>query len=97
MKIDDTAPQSQKLVIQNADLKLGNKSKFEGEATNTGCEGEKQIKEVHKGWVALTSKFENEFLHLNHKEGKRSLIFEYLFHILRSLKPILLQNIRREN
>ena len=86
MKIDDTAPQSQKISYSKCRFKTGNKSKFEGEATNTGCEGEKQIKEVHKGWVALTSKFENEFLHLNHKEGKRSLIFEYLFHILRESK-----------
>ena len=75
MKIDNTAPQSQVISYSKCRFKTGNKSKFKGEQTNTGCEGEKQIAEVYTAWTALTNKFEKEFLHLNHKEGKRSLIF----------------------
>ena len=86
MKIDNTAPQSQVISYSKCRFKTGNKSKFEGEQTNTGCEGEKQIAEVYTAWTALTNKFEKEFLHLNHKEGQRSLIFEYLFHVLRESK-----------
>ena len=86
MKIDNTAPQSQVISYSKCRFKTGNKSKFKGEKTNTGCEGEKQIAKVYKAWSELTSKFEGEFLHLNHQEGKRSLIFEYLFHVLRESK-----------
>tara|TARA_B100001057_G_C22837981_1_gene945941 strand:- start:1010 stop:1930 length:921 start_codon:yes stop_codon:yes gene_type:complete len=86
MKIDNTAPQSQVISYSKCRFKTGNKSKFDGEQTNTGCEGEKQIAEVYTAWTALTNKFEKEFLHLNHKEGQRSLIFEYLFHVLRESK-----------
>ena len=85
MKIDTTAPQSQKISYSKCRFKTGNKSKFSGEQTNTGCEGEKQIGEVYKAWTALTGQFENEFL-INQKEGKRSLVFEYLFHVLREPK-----------
>ena len=45
-----------------------------------------EIEKVYKAWSALTSRFEGEVLHLNHKEGKRSLIFEYFFHVLREAK-----------
>ena len=76
MKIDNTAPQSQVISYSKCRFKTGNKSKFDGEQTNTGCEGEKQIAEVYTAWTALTNKFEKEFLHFNHKEGQRSLIFE---------------------
>ena len=86
MKIDNTAPQSQVISYSKCRFKTGNKSKFDGEQTNTGCEGEKQIAEVYTAWTTLTNKFEKEFLHLNHKEGQRSLIFEYLFHVLRESK-----------
>ena len=86
MKIDDTAPQSQEISYSKCRFKTGNKSKFEGEEANSGCEGVKKIKEAFSGWSALTSEFQGEFLHLNHKEGKRSLIFEYLFHVLREAK-----------
>ena len=85
MKIDNTAPQSQEISYSKCRFKTGNKSKFNGEETNTGCEGQKQIGEVYTAWNALTNKFENEFL-VNKKEGKRSLIFEYLFHVLREAK-----------
>ena len=85
MKIDNTAPQSQEISYSKCRFKTGNKSKFAGEETNIGCEGQKQIGEVHKAWSLLTNKFENEFL-VNQKEGERSLIFEYLFHVLREAK-----------
>ena len=86
MKIDDTAPQSQEISYSKCRFKTGNKSKYLGEETNVGCEGEKQIKEVHAAWVKLTSDFQSKFLDLDQKEGKRSLIFEYLFHVLREPK-----------
>ena len=85
MKIDNTAPQSQEISYSKCRFKTGNKSKFAGEETNTGCEGQKQIGEVYTAWTALTNEFENKFL-VNKKEGKRSLIFEYLFHVLREAK-----------
>ena len=85
MKIDNTAPQSQEISYSKCRAKTGNKSKFSGEETNTGCEGQKAIGEVYTAWNALTNKFENEFL-VNKKEGKRSLIFEYFFHVLREAK-----------
>ena len=86
MKIDDTAPQSQKISYSKCRFKTGNKSKFSGEEANSGCEGVKKINEVFSAWLELTSKFEGEFLQLDQKEGKRSLIFEYLFHVLRETK-----------
>jgi len=85
MKIDNTAPQSQEISYSKCRFKTGNKSKFAGEETNTGCEGQKQIGEVYKAWTALTNQFENKFL-INQKEGQRSLIFEYFFHVLREPK-----------
>ena len=85
MKIDTTAPQSQKISYSKCRFKTGNKSKFVGEEANSGCEGVKKINEVFSAWSALTNKFESEFL-INQKEGKRSLIFEYLFHVLREPK-----------
>ena len=86
MKIDNTAPQSQVISYSKCRFKTGNKSKFEGEQTNTGCEGEKQIAEVYTAWTSLTNKFEKEFLNLNNKKSDNSLIFEYLFHVLREAK-----------
>ena len=86
MKIDNTAPQSQVISYSKCRFKTGNKSKFEGEQTNTGCEGEKQIAEVYTAWTSLTNKFEKEFLNLNNKKSDNSLIFEYLFHVLRETK-----------
>ena len=86
MKIDNTAPQSQIISYSKCRFKTGNKSKFDGEQTNTGCEGENQIKEAFKAWSALTRNFETDFLTLSNEEGKRSLIFEYLFHVLRESK-----------
>jgi len=86
MKIDNTAPQSQVISYSKCRFKTGNKSKFEGEQTNTGCEGEKQIAEVYTAWTSLTNKFENEFLNLDNKKSDNSLIFEYLFHVLRETK-----------
>ena len=86
MKIDDTAPQSQVISYSKCRFKTGNKSKFEGEQTNTGCEGEKQIAEVYTAWTSLTNKFEKEFLNLDNKKSDNSLIFEYLFHVLRETK-----------
>ena len=86
MKIDNTAPQSQVISYSKCRFKTGNKSKFEGEQTNTGCEGEKQIAEVYTAWTSLTNKFEKEFLNLDNKKSDNSLIFEYLFHVLRETK-----------
>ena len=86
MQIDNTAPQSQVISYSKCRFKTGNKSKFEGEQTNTGCEGEKQIAEVYTAWTSLTNKFENEFLNLDNRKSDNSLIFEYLFHVLREAK-----------
>ena len=96
MQIDNTPPQSQIISYSKCRFKTGNKSKFKGEEANSGCEGVKKINEVFDLWSALTSKpinpkvtdvsFESKFLHLNHKKSNNSLIFEYLFHVLRETK-----------
>ena len=72
MKIDNTAPQSQEISYSKCRFKTGNKSKFNGEETNTGCEGQKQIGEVYTAWNTLTNKFENEFL-VNTFKGDQEL------------------------
>ena len=69
MKIDNTAPQSQEISYSKCRFKTGNKSKFIGEETNTGCEGQKQIREVYTAWTSLTNQFENKFL-VNKKKEK---------------------------
>ena len=86
MKIDDTPPQSQIINYSKCRFKTGDKSKFEGEETNTKCEGYKRIKEAFFVWNELTNKFEKNFLSANSPEGKQSLIFEYFFHVLREAK-----------
>ena len=86
MKIDDTPPQSQKISYSKCRFKTGNKSKYSGEEANKKCEGSKKIKEAFFVWQELTSKFEGKFLKVNVPEGKQSLIFEYLFHVLREAK-----------
>ena len=86
MKIDDTPPQSQTIDYSKCRFKTGNKSQYVGEQTNSGCEGDKFIKEIFSAWEALNIKFKNEFLITNAPEGKQSLIFEYLFHVLRESK-----------
>ena len=83
MKIDDTPPQSQEILFTKCRFKTGNNSKFPGEETNDGCEGHKKIKDVHAAFVQLSSKFEKEFMLNYDQEASKSLIFEYLFHILR--------------
>ena len=86
MKIDGTPVQSQKITYSQCRMKTGNKSKFIGEKTNTGCEGDKKIKNTFKAWFFLNSTFENVFLKKHKTESKNSLIFEYLFHVLREQK-----------
>ena len=83
MIIDDTAPQSQEISYSQCRFKTGNKSKFVGEETNDGCEGNKQISENFAAWLSLNSEFEKVLLGKTYKEAKRSLLFEYLFHVLR--------------
>jgi len=96
MKIDNTPPQSQKINYSKCRFKTGNKSKFDGEEANSGCEGVNKINEMFYLWSLLTSKptdsgvedisFESKFLNLNNKKSDNSLIFEYLFHVLRETK-----------
>ena len=96
MKIDNTAPQSQKISYSKCRFKTGNKSKFDGEEANSGCEGVNKINDMFYLWSLLTSKptdptvedisFESKFLNLNNEKSENSLIFEYLFHILRETK-----------
>ena len=83
MIIDDTAPQSQEIAYSQCRFKTGNKSKFSGEETNDGCEGHKKITDHFSAWLNLNTQFENEFLGKDYKEAKRTLLFEYLFHVLR--------------
>jgi len=83
MVIDDTAPQSQEILYSQCRFKTGNKSKFVGEETNDGCEGNKQISENFAAWLELNTDFEKVLLGKNYNEAKRSLLFEYLFHVLR--------------
>ena len=86
MKIDGTPVQSQKIAYSQCRMKTGNKSKFIGEKTNTGCEGDKKIKNTFKAWFFLNSTFENVFLKEHKSEDDYSLLFEYLFHVLREQK-----------
>ena len=95
MKIDDTPPQSQVISYSKCRAKTGNKSKFKGEETNNGCEGDKQIKEVFDAWKVLNAKFENAFVEswldlavatllqgLNHHDrvtSKQSLYVAFLY------------------
>ena len=83
MVIDDTAPQSQEISYSQCRFKTGNKSKFVGEETNDGCEGNKQISDNFAAWLGLNTEFEKVLLGKNYKEAKRTLLFEYLFHVLR--------------
>ena len=83
MVIDDTAPQLQEIAYSQCRFKTGNKSKFPGEETNDGCEGNKQISEHFSDWLSLNTEFEKVFLGKNYEEAKRTLLFEYLFHVLR--------------
>ena len=83
MIIDDTAPQSQEIAYSQCRFKTGNKSKFSGEETNDGCEGHKQITDHFAAWLDLNTQFENVLLGKKYKESKRTLLIEYLFHVLR--------------
>jgi len=86
MKIDDTAPQSQEVAYSQCRMKTGNKSKFKGEETNSGCEGTKKINTAFQAWLMLNQTFQKKFLSNYKQEANRSLIFEYLFHVLREQK-----------
>jgi len=86
MKIDDTAPQSQEVSYSQCRMKTGNKSKFKGEETNSGCEGAKKINTIFQAWLMLNKDFQKKFLSDYKQEANRSLIFEYLFHVLREQK-----------
>ena len=86
MKIDDTAPQSQEVAYSQCRMKTGNKSKFNGEETNSGCEGANQVDIAFKGWLVLNQAFQKKFLSNYKQEANRSLVFEYLFHVLREQK-----------
>ena len=83
MVIDKTAPQSQEILYSQCRFKTGNKSKFVGEETNDGCEGHKQIIENFAAWLDLNTEFEKVLLGKNYEESDRTLLFEYLFHVLR--------------
>ena len=83
MKLDDTKVQSQEIAYSHGRMKTGKKSKFEGEKTNSGCEGDKQIQIAFKSWSEINKSFEVKFLKDYESEAEKSLIFEYLFHILR--------------
>jgi len=83
MKIDDTKVQSQKIHFTKCRAKTGNESKFPGEKTNNKCEGHDKIVKLHDAFTILSSKFEKEFMSNYEQEASKSLIFEYLFHILR--------------
>ena len=83
MRIDDTKVQSQEIAYSHGRMKTGKKSKYEGEKTNSGCEGDKQIQIAYKAWADINKSFETKFLKDYESEANRSLIFEYLFHVLR--------------
>jgi len=83
IKIDDTEVQSQVIFFTKCRAKTGNKSKFSGEKTNEKCEGHDRIVKLHDAFVFLSSKFEKEFMENYEQEAEKSLIFEYLFHVLR--------------
>jgi len=84
MKLTETAPQSQKISYSKCRFKTGNKSKFIGDEANYKCEGVDIVKKVFVTWSKLFSEFEKKFMaNANVEPSKRSLIFEYLFHVLR--------------
>ena len=83
LRIDDTPVQSQEIAYSHGRMKTGKNSKFVGEKVNSGCEGLKQIQTAFQAWSGINKSFENVFLKNYETEANRSLIFEYLFHILR--------------
>ena len=86
LPITDIAPQSQEIIYAKCRYKTGEKSeKFPGEEVNKKCEGADFVKgTVYKAWLEQFTKLEkNFFSNQMSKTAERSLIYEYIVHVLR--------------
>ena len=86
IKLDETAPESQKVVYSKCRFKTGNKSKYPGEEFNDDCESEAIVKQAYQAWQTTLKKVEKTFFDSHIKDAKQSLIIEYIANILREPK-----------
>ena len=86
IKLDDTAPESQKVVYSKCRFKSGSKSKYPGEKFNDDCESEAIVKQAYQTWQSSLKKVEKTFFDTHIKDAKQSLIIEYIANILREPK-----------
>ena len=86
IKLDETAPESQKVVYSKCRFKTGNKSKYPGEEFTDDCESEVIVKQAYQAWQSSLKKVEETFFDTHIKDAKQSLIIEYIANILREPK-----------
>ena len=86
IKLEETAPESQKVVYSKCRFKTGNKSKYPGEEFNDDCGSEVIVKQAYQAWQSSLKKVEETFFDTHIKDAKQSLIIEYIANILREPK-----------
>ncbi len=86
IKLEETAPESQKVVYSKCRFKTGNKSKYPGEKFNDDCESIAIVKQAYQAWQSSLKKVEETFFDTHIKDAKQSLIIEYIANILREPK-----------
>ena len=83
IKLEETEPESQKVVYSKCRFKTGNKSKYPGEEFNDDCESEAIVKQAYQAWQSSLKKVEKTFFDSHIKYSEQSLIIEYIANILR--------------
>ena len=86
IKLEETEPESQKVVYSKCRFKTGNKSKYPGEEFNDDCESEVIVKQAYQSWQSSLKKVEKTFFDSHIKDAEQSLIIEYIANILREPK-----------
>ena len=86
IKLEETEPESQKVVYSKCRFKTGNKSKYPGEEFNDDCESEVIVKQAYQSWQSSLKKVEKTFFDSHIKDSEQSLIIEYIANILREPK-----------
>ena len=86
IKLEETEPESQKVVYSKCRFKTGNKSKYPGEEFNDDCESEVIVKQAYQAWQSSLKKVEKTFFDSHIKDSEHSLIIEYIANILREPK-----------
>ena len=61
IKLDETAPESQKVVYSKCRFKTGNKSKYPGDEFNDECESIAIVKQAYQAWQSSLKKVEETF------------------------------------